>query len=119
MRPKSLEFPKEHYTGRSKNIQSMIKLFNIGQILLGWLLVLTLQGCYSFKGINTGQLQTFRVDYFENQAQLIFPVLSQSLTEGLKTRITSESNLRLAGEEADAVFKGVINNYTITPVGAV
>lgn len=61
-------------------------------------------------------IKTVSVQYFENRAMLINPLLSQSFTEALKDRITSESRLIMKDDVGDVDFSGEITNYDIRPM---
>ncbi|MCG8579387.1 MAG: LPS assembly lipoprotein LptE [Bacteroidales bacterium] len=61
-------------------------------------------------------LNTFSVQYFDNRAPLINPVLSQNLTEGLKDRIANESRLNLVNGTGDVDFSGEITGYSVRPM---
>lgn len=78
-----------------------------------------LQGCgvkYSFTGGSIPKdMKTYTVLYFENIAPMVYTTLSQNFTEGLKERIRTQSSLSQVNSDGDAVFEGMITNYTITP----
>jgi len=61
-------------------------------------------------------LKTFSVQYFNNRAAIINPLLSQKMTELLKDRIMSESRLTLVDGIGDVDFSGEITGYTIRPM---
>jgi len=61
-------------------------------------------------------INDFSVQYFDNRAPLINPVLSQNLTEGLKDRITNESRLKLVNGTGDVDFSGEITGYSVRPM---
>jgi hypothetical protein len=61
-------------------------------------------------------LKTINVQYFENNAPLVVNNLSQLFTEGLKTRIRSQTNLSIVRGEANAIMSGNIIGYSIAPV---
>lgn len=61
-------------------------------------------------------IKSFSVQYFENRAPLINPVLSQNLTEGLKDRISNESRLNLVNGTGDVDFSGEITGYSVRPM---
>lgn len=89
---------------------SLIKVF---------LLTTLFTGCkiYNFKGSNIPKdVQTFSVDLFSNEAQLVNPQLSLNFTEKLKTKFQSETRLELVTSSGDWRFSGAIRNYSITPV---
>ena len=90
--------------------------------LLALTLALTLtliSGCgiYSFKSgkIKDG-IKTVSVELFENQAQLVNPVLAVDLTEKIKDKFISQSSLRLANFDGDMAFEGQIVQYDVRPV---
>lgn len=77
-----------------------------------------LSGCgiYSFTGASIPpEMKTVSVQFFENNAPLVVPYLSQQFTENLKTRIRNQSRLSLVRTDADANFEGRITDYRITP----
>ena len=80
------------------------------------LAVFLFSGCYSFKGSSTDGLKTVRVEFFENNAPLVIPNLSQQFTEDLKERIRTQSKLNITQNEADVVFTGRITGYDIKPI---
>ncbi len=61
-------------------------------------------------------ISSFSVQYFDNRAPLINPVLSQNFTEGLKDRITNESRLNLVNGTGDVDFSGEITGYSVRPM---
>ena len=61
-------------------------------------------------------MKTVSVQYFPNNAALVQPTLSQSLTEALKERLIGETSLSLVEQNADLRFEGAITNYAVTPV---
>ena len=91
----------------------------IGRLLL-LLPVLMLVGCsvqMTFKGSSVPEnVNTASVQYFENRAPLINPLLSQTFTESLKDRITSESRLVINDEVGDVDFSGEITGYDLRPM---
>jgi len=82
--------------------------------------LLALSSCkikYSFTGASISpDTKTVSVQFFKNNAQLVQPTLSQSLTEALKDRFVSETNLTLVENLGDLDFEGEITNYVVTPV---
>jgi hypothetical protein len=68
-------------------------------------------------GASTVGLKTIYVGFFENDAPLVVPGLSQDFTEQLKARIRSTTNLSIVQtQQADAVLTGTITGYSIAPV---
>eukprot|EP01132_Coremiostelium_polycephalum_P013072 gene13072-15952_t len=62
-------------------------------------------------------MKTISIPFFENNAQLVVPTLSQSFTEDLKTRIRTQTSLSLTQQgDADAVMEGRITGYDVSQV---
>jgi hypothetical protein len=72
---------------------------------------------YSFTGASISpESKTVSVKYFNNISAIIYPSLSQTLTEALKDRFVSQTSLVVVQGNGDLNFEGQITNYTITPV---
>lgn len=75
-------------------------------------------GCsvkYSFTGASISpDVKTFSVTNFENVASRIEPSLSNTLTEALKDKFLSETNLSLVRTNADLSFEGKITDYSVS-----
>jgi hypothetical protein len=80
-------------------------------VLMGCKVQMTLSGSSVPEDVNTVSVQ-----YFENRAPLINPLLSQTFTESLKDRITSESRLVIKDEIGDVDFSGEITGYDLRPM---
>ncbi|RCH53735.1 hypothetical protein DJ568_15970 [Mucilaginibacter hurinus] len=81
-------------------------------------LMLTLQSCsVTLNGASIPpELKSINIEFFENNAPLVVPTLSQTFTEALKERIRSQSKLTITRDPAaNATMSGAIVNYTITP----
>src|SRR5690606_22849420 len=79
--------------------------------------LLSVSGCgvrYSFSGgsIPTA-MNTVTVHFIENRASMVFPTLSETMTEGLKSRIRTQSRLSQVTSDEDAIFEGSITDYSI------
>lgn len=61
-------------------------------------------------------VETASVQLFQNRAPLINPLLSQTFTESMKDRITSESRLIINDEMGDVDFSGEITGYDLRPM---
>jgi hypothetical protein len=70
----------------------------------------------SLSGASTIGLKTVSVDFFENNAPLVVPYLSQQFTEALRTRIRNQSSLSMVQTNANSAFEGRITGYDIRPV---
>lgn len=88
--------------------------------LLFIFVISALHGCtvsYSFTGINLHPNdKSVTVKYFKNRASLVNPMLSQTLTEGMKDRFLSQTNLELTDAGGDLIFEGEITGYKTAPV---
>lgn len=83
------------------------------------MLILISQACgtYSFSGASIpAEMKTISIQFFENNAQLVVPYLSQQFTEALKERVRNQSRLSIVRSDGDANFEGRITDYTIRPV---
>jgi len=60
---------------------------------------------------------TAYVQYFQNRASIVQPQLAQNLTDKLKDKILSQTNLKIVNNAgtADINFEGVITAYTNEP----
>jgi hypothetical protein len=90
-------------------------------------LFLTFYGCkigsagkwsmgYSFSGASVpAGTTTASVQYFQNRATIVQPLLARMLTEKLKDKIESQTSLKIVNGLGDANFEGTIDSYTSTP----
>ncbi|MFH1320962.1 MAG: LptE family protein [Bacteroidota bacterium] len=92
-------------------------------ILISIFIILTvflLNACkinYSFTGASISQeVKTVSIQYFPNNAPLVQPTLSQALTEALKDKFLSETNLTLLENFGDINFEGSITGYSVRPI---
>ena len=79
-----------------------------------------LTGCklhYGFSGATIPpEAKTVSVQYFQNNATLAPPTLSQTFTEALRDKLSSQTRLGLVNKEGDLNFEGSIVNYTTAPI---
>jgi hypothetical protein len=83
------------------------------------ILILLTQACgvYSFTGASIDpEVKTVSVAYIENQATLVNPNLSQTMTEKLKDFFVIQTNLDIVRRNGDLQFEGVITNYSVRPI---
>lgn len=79
-----------------------------------------LTGCgvmvkYSLSGASIPpDAKTFSVAYFPNNATMVAPILSSTLTDGLIDKFTRQTRLIQVDEGGDFAFEGEIVNYTST-----
>lgn len=79
-----------------------------------------LSGCklhYGFSGATIPpEAKTVSVQYFQNNATLAPPTLSQTFTEALRDKLGSQTRLGLVNKEGDLNFEGSITSYTTAPI---
>ncbi len=81
---------------------------------------LALAGCsfrvsYTLSGASIPvDAKTFSVAYFPNNATMVSPILSSTLTDELKNIFLSRTSLIETSEGGDFAFEGEITNYTST-----
>ena len=84
-------------------------------------LLFTLTGCrggYSFTGGNVGEAKSIHVGFFENNAQIVNPEMSQIVTEGIKDIFMQQTSLSLVDGPADMDVRGSIVEYSLKPQAA-
>jgi Lipopolysaccharide-assembly len=67
-------------------------------------------------GVIPPDLKTINVGFFENNANLVVPTLSQQFTEALKDRIRSTTRLSIVNGEGNARMSGSIVGYSFAPI---
>ena len=89
------------------------------KIISGILTLFLLSSCgiYSFTGASIpSDAETISVEHFKITAINSPPSLSQTITEGLKDLILSQTQLDLIEQNGDLSFRGKITKYSITPM---
>ncbi len=94
---------------------------NFSRVLISFvLIVLLFPACkihYGFSGATIPpEAKTVSVQYFQNQASLAPPTLSQTFTEPLRDRLSSQTRLGLVNKGGDLNFDGSITGYTTNPI---
>ena len=88
------------------------------------LLALVLAGCgltikYSLSGASIPpDAKTFSVAYFPNNAPMVEPILSSTLTDALVDKFSRQTRLRQVDEGGDFAFEGEITGYSSTTASA-
>ncbi len=92
------------------NIQYTIILF----------LCLTLSSCGVYNFTGTGQIDadTFQVNYFLNNAELVEPGIERTFTIALQDLIQGQTSLSLTNSNGDLLYEGEITQYRISPMTA-
>jgi hypothetical protein len=88
--------------------------------LIALVLVLSLQSCkyYSFTGADTGNAETFQVNFFQNTAQLVEPGIDRDFTLQLQDLILNQTKLSLTNQNGDLIYEGEITRYYVAPMTA-
>jgi len=74
-------------------------------------------GVYSFTGASISpDAETVSIGYFQNNASMVQPTLSNSMTESLKDQFISQTNLNLTDASGDLQFEGEITGYKVKPI---
>lgn len=82
------------------------------------LMLVSLQGCriYSFTGASIpANAETISIQTFPNNAPLVQPSLSEELTNALKEKFISQTNLMLVNRDGDLQIEGEITGYSTQP----
>lgn len=73
---------------------------------------------YKFKDVSIDpKLKTFKVNYIDNKARYINPQLSAQITDKLRQKITNQTRLTPANENAHLEISGTITEYSVTTSG--
>jgi len=72
---------------------------------------------YSFTGASISpEVKTVSIPNFPNNASLVVPTLSRTITNALRDYFTSQTNLVLVERNGDLNLDGAITQYAVTPV---
>lgn len=84
------------------------------------LICFTTLGCkvnYSFTGI-TETPETFQVNFFQNNADLVEPGLDRMFTIALQDLIVNQTSAQLVNSGGEVIYEGEIVEYRISPMTA-
>jgi Lipopolysaccharide-assembly len=87
---------------------------------LVFLALISLQGTcrYSMKDVSIEpEAKTVKVNYIENKARYVNPLLSPRLTEKLRQKIVNQTRLSQTNGEADYEIFGTITDYSVSTSG--
>jgi len=89
-------------------------------LVLASCILILFSGCkihYSFTGGSVPpEAKTVSVQYFQNNASLAPPTLSQTFTEALRDKLSSQTRLALVNKGGDLGFEGSVIGYTTGPI---
>lgn len=75
-------------------------------------------GAYSFTGADTGNAETFQVNFFQNNAPIVEPGIDRDFTLALQDLIQNQTNLSLVNSNGDLIYEGEITQFYIAPMTA-
>ncbi len=75
-------------------------------------------GFYSFTGADTGNAETFQVNFFQNNAPIVEPGIDRDFTLALQDLIQNQTNLSLVNSNGDLIYEGEITQYYVAPMTA-
>lgn len=79
--------------------------------------LLTSCGVYSFSGASIpAEAKTVSVQYFPNNAQLVNPLLSNTLTNALNDMFVNQTTLQSVAQNGDLAIEGEITGYVTSPI---
>ena len=85
--------------------------------LLACCLLLSSCGIYSFSGASIpAEAKTVSVQYFPNNAQLVNPLLSNTLTNALNDIFVNQTTLQSVAQNGDLALEGEITGYSTSPI---
>ncbi|WP_026913979.1 LPS assembly lipoprotein LptE [Christiangramia portivictoriae] len=89
-------------------------------IITALLVTLSLSSCmsYSFTGADTGDAETFQVNFFQNNADLVEPGIDRAFTISLQDLIQNQTSLSLTNTNGDLIFEGEITQFYVAPMSA-
>jgi hypothetical protein len=75
-------------------------------------------GIYTFSGADTGNAETFQVNFFNNEAAIVEPGIDRTFTLQLQDFIQNQTSLGLTNAGGDLIYEGEIVEYYIAPMTA-
>jgi ASC-1-like (ASCH) protein len=95
--------------------QRLMKLLSATAFLL-MLFICSCSVNYSFTGAVVNQkAKTIQIAYFQNNAPLVNPTLSQQFTDALRDKFQSQTNLIIVNQGGDMSIEGQIIDYNTRP----
>lgn len=98
-------------------MKSKIYIIGIFTLLFSILLLNSCSVNYSFTGASIPpEVKTINIKYFPNNASLVEPTLSQTITDALRDKFVNETSLVIVNDRADLMLEGSITGYRTSPV---
>ncbi|RZJ65883.1 MAG: hypothetical protein EOO45_16455 [Flavobacterium sp.] len=84
------------------------------------ILLFAFSGCsvYNFTGTGKIDAETFQVNYFQNNADIVEPGIERDFTIRLQDLIQNQTNLSLTNSNGDLVYEGEITQFRVSPMTA-
>jgi len=102
------------------DIGKVTSRYVVSKSMLLILILFVMPACrmsYSFTGASISpNVKTVAIPYFQNNAPLVVPTLSRTLTDALRDYFTSQTNLNEVDRNGDLLVEGNITNYVVQPV---
>lgn len=73
---------------------------------------------YNFTGTGKIDADTFQVNYFQNNAELVEPGIERNFTIKLQEILQNQTSLNMVAQGGDLLYEGEIVEYRITPMTA-
>jgi hypothetical protein len=93
-------------------------LTSIASLLIVTLLLQSCKVNYSFTGADTGDAETFQVNFFQNNAPLVQPGIARDFTILLQDLILNQTSLDLVNSNGDLTYEGEIVQFYTAPITA-
>ena len=98
------------------NFRTLVRSAIITTLLCVAILAIGCTVKYSFSGASIPlEAKTVSIPYFPNNAPMVAPTLSSTLTDALQDKFARQTKLQLVPTGGDLAFEGEITNYTSTP----
>mgnify|MGYP000909603114 CR=1 FL=1 len=82
-----------------------------------WVIIPSCRVSYSFTGASISpEVKTVAIANLPNNAGLVVPTLSRTITDALRDYFTSQTNLVLVDRNGDLSLEGTITQYSVQPV---
>lgn len=94
-------------------------IIGASKVFLLTIILLYTQSCgvYSFTGASIPpEAKTISIQYFQNNALLVEPLLSDEFTNGLRDRFMSQTSLNMINQNGDLAFEGEITDFRTSPI---
>lgn len=92
--------------------------YNIQYTIILFCLLLTSCKWYNFTGTGKIDADSFQVNYFQNNAEIIEPGIERTFTLALQDLIQNQTSLTLTNSGGDLVYEGEIVDFRIAPMTA-